>query len=82
MLFAAGLVHPNEVTDMFGGANKGLGHDFYDRDFTEKNCSASNMPFFATAIILTLRTEKLRNRTLKTENALKTAARSLTDTAA
>lgn len=36
MLFAAGLVHPNEVTDMFGGANKGLGHDFYDRDFTEK----------------------------------------------
>lgn len=36
MLFAAGLVHPNEVTDMFGGANKGLGHDFYDRNFTEK----------------------------------------------
>lgn len=35
MLFAAGLVHPNEVTDMFGGANKGLGHDFYDRYFTE-----------------------------------------------
>lgn len=36
MLFAAGLVHPNEVTDMFGGANKGLGYDFYDRNFTEK----------------------------------------------
>lgn len=36
MLFAAGLVHPNEVTDMCGWANKGLGHDFYDRDFTEK----------------------------------------------
>lgn len=36
MLFAAGLVHPNEVTDMFGGANKGLGYDFYDRNFTEE----------------------------------------------
>lgn len=36
MLFAAGLVHPNEVTDMFGGANKGLGHDFYDRNFKEE----------------------------------------------
>ena len=36
MLFAAGLVHPNEVTDMFGGANKGLGYDFYDRDFKEE----------------------------------------------
>lgn len=36
MLFAAGLVHPNEVTDMFGGANKGLGYDFYDRNFKEE----------------------------------------------
>lgn len=36
MLFAAGLVHPNEVADMFGGANKGLGYDFYDRNFTEE----------------------------------------------
>ena len=36
MLFAAGLVHPNEVTDMFGGANNGSGYGFYDRYFTEK----------------------------------------------
>ena len=36
MLFAAGLVHPNEVTDMFGGANKGFGYDFYDRNFKEE----------------------------------------------
>lgn len=35
MLFAAGLVHPNEVADMFGGANSGNGYGFYDRYFTE-----------------------------------------------
>lgn len=35
MLFAAGLVHPNEVTDMFGGTNSGNGYGFYDRYFTE-----------------------------------------------
>lgn len=35
MLFAAGLVHPNEVTDMFGGTNSGNGNGFYDRYFTE-----------------------------------------------
>lgn len=36
MLFAAGLVHPNEVTDMFGGTNSGNGYGFYDRNFTEE----------------------------------------------
>lgn len=35
MLFAAGLVHPNEVADMFGGTNSGNGYGFYDRYFTE-----------------------------------------------
>ena len=36
MLFAAGLVHPSEVTDMFGGTNNGNGYGFYDRNFTEE----------------------------------------------
>ncbi len=34
MLFAAGLVHPSEVKDMFGGTKSGNG--FYDRNFTEE----------------------------------------------
>lgn len=36
MLFAAGLVHPSEVKDMFGGPNKSNGYGFYDRNFTEE----------------------------------------------
>lgn len=36
MLFAAGLVHPSEVKDMFGGPNKSNGNGFYDRYFTEE----------------------------------------------
>ncbi len=36
MLFAAGLVHPSEVKDMFGGTGKSNGYGFYDRSFTEK----------------------------------------------
>ena len=36
MLFAAGLVHPSEVKDMFGGTKSGNGYGFYDRDFTEE----------------------------------------------
>lgn len=36
MLFAAGLVHPSEVKDMFGGTDKGNGYGFYDRNFTEE----------------------------------------------
>lgn len=35
MLFAAGLVHPSEVKDMFGGTKSGNGYGFYDRYFTE-----------------------------------------------
>lgn len=37
MLFAAGLVHPSEVKDMFGGPNKSNGNGFYDRYFTEED---------------------------------------------
>ena len=36
MLFAAGLVHPSEVKDMFGGTKSGNGYGFYDRNFTEE----------------------------------------------
>ncbi|MFR7796055.1 MAG: ATP-binding cassette domain-containing protein [Oscillospiraceae bacterium] len=36
MLFAAGLVHPSEVKDMFGGPDSGNGYGFYDRNFTEE----------------------------------------------
>lgn len=36
MLFAAGLVHPSEVKDMFGGTDKSNGNGFYDRYFTEE----------------------------------------------
>ena len=36
MLFAAGLVHPSEVKDMFGGTKSGNGYGFYDRYFTEE----------------------------------------------
>lgn len=36
MLFAAGLVHPSEVKDMFGGTKSGNGYGFYDRDFEEE----------------------------------------------
>ena len=36
MLFAAGLVHPSEVKDMFGGTKSGNGYGFYDRDFKEE----------------------------------------------
>lgn len=82
MLFAAGLVHPNEVTDMFGGTNSGNGYGFYDRYFTEGELLDIEYAVLCDSDYFDAADGKLRNRTLKTENALKTAARSLTDTAA
>lgn len=82
MLFAAGLVHPNEVTDMFGGANKGLGYDFYDRNFTEEELLGIEYAVLCDSDYFDAADGKITKSYLKTENALKTAARSLTDTAA
>lgn len=36
MLFACGLVHPNEVQDMFGGMDENDPYSFYKRNFSEE----------------------------------------------